>query len=143
MKKQYRVLQLDGGGIKGVMFLVFLVSLEKQMNRKISDIFDMFIGTSTGGISAGLFAMGMSAKEVLKFYEDNASKIFDKKWFWMTRKTRYKRKQVDDLCNKLMWKKMKHLAKRKKIFICTGVQMQHKIDGHYVDGDERTHFFKC
>lgn len=47
-----RILSLDGGGIKGLVELEILMQLEKSTGRKITDLFDWIIGTSTGGIIA-------------------------------------------------------------------------------------------
>ena len=52
-----RILSIDGGGIRGILPGQVLVSLEKKIqqktnnpNARISDYFDLFAGTSTGGI---------------------------------------------------------------------------------------------
>jgi hypothetical protein len=128
--KRFKILQLDGGGLLGIMFLTFLVELENKINKKISNIFDMFIGTSTGGIAGALFAKGMSSKEVLDFYLKHGKKIFDRKYFWILRGSKYNRKYIDKLVDKLLPMRMAELD---KIFICTGVNMK---DNQY------THFFK-
>jgi hypothetical protein len=133
--KKFKILQMDGGGLMGVIFLTYLVELEKKLNMSICDFFDMFIGTSTGGIAAGGFACGYTAKEILDFYKIYGRKIFNKRLFgflnpgsWWTGK--YKRKYVDTLVEKMMNKKMGELQ---KIFICTGVNMK---------DNQNTHFFK-
>ena len=48
----YRVLALDGGGIRGLIPAQVLDEIEKHMNRPISALFDLVAGTSTGGILA-------------------------------------------------------------------------------------------
>ena len=47
-----RVLCLDGGGIKGLILIDMLVTIERIANKKITELFDWIIGTSTGGILA-------------------------------------------------------------------------------------------
>lgn len=47
-----RVLCLDGGGIKGLIEIEVLMQIEANMKRKITELFDWIIGTSTGGIIA-------------------------------------------------------------------------------------------
>jgi len=47
-----RVLCLDGGGIKGLVLIDMLSTIEKITGRRIVDLFDWIIGTSTGGILA-------------------------------------------------------------------------------------------
>lgn len=47
-----RVLCLDGGGMKGLVQLEILSQLEVKTGRKITELFDWIVGTSTGGIIA-------------------------------------------------------------------------------------------
>ena len=47
-----RVLCLDGGGIKGLILIDMLITIERIANKKITELFDWIIGTSTGGILA-------------------------------------------------------------------------------------------
>jgi len=47
-----RVLCLDGGGIKGLILIELLSFIEMITSKKVIDLFDWFIGTSTGGILA-------------------------------------------------------------------------------------------
>ncbi len=48
----YRVLALDGGGIRGLIPAQVLKEIETHMGRPISEMFDLIAGTSTGGILA-------------------------------------------------------------------------------------------
>ncbi|KAK0628303.1 hypothetical protein B0T17DRAFT_149884 [Bombardia bombarda] len=53
-----RILVLDGGGIRGIVELAILAEIEKAIGLqiRIQDLFDLVIGTSTGGIVAlGVF----------------------------------------------------------------------------------------
>ena len=47
-----RVLCLDGGGIKGLILIDMLITIERIANKKITELFDWIIGTSSGGILA-------------------------------------------------------------------------------------------
>ena len=47
-----RVLFLDGGGMKGLVEIEVLSQLEEQTGRRITELFDWIVGTSTGGIIA-------------------------------------------------------------------------------------------
>ncbi len=49
----FRILSLDGGGIKGAFTAAFLASMERHLTKPIGAYFDLIAGTSTGGISAG------------------------------------------------------------------------------------------
>ncbi len=80
--KKFKILSIDGGGIKGVFPAHFLELIEAELlNRqdgktKIYQHFDLITGTSTGGIIALALALGIPASEVYNLYLDNASKIF-------------------------------------------------------------------
>jgi patatin-like phospholipase/acyl hydrolase len=83
--KKFKILSIDGGGIKGVFPAMFLMLLEDELkNRpdgktKIHQHFDLITGTSTGGIIAIALALGIPAKEIYQLYLDNAKKIFGNK----------------------------------------------------------------
>jgi|GEM_PF-308282 len=80
----YRILSIDGGGIRGIIPSVWLSELERQARRPISDLFDLVAGTSTGGIVAAgvtLPAEGgpgprYRASDILKLYLEEAPRIF-------------------------------------------------------------------
>ena len=68
-KKIKRVLSFDGGGVRAIAGVVFLKQLEVATGKSIFDLFDMFIGTSAGGMNALLVAMKkMSAEELHEFW---------------------------------------------------------------------------
>lgn len=71
-----RILSIDGGGIKGTQPAAFLATLEQDLERPIGEYFDLIAGTSTGGILAIGLALGHSAKDLLKLYEDRGPIIF-------------------------------------------------------------------
>ena len=54
-----RILCLDGGGIRGLIQLEVLSQLEKKTGRRITELFDWIIGTSTGGLIALGLVYGM------------------------------------------------------------------------------------
>lgn len=67
-RKGKRILSLDGGGIRGMFLIDILRSLETACGRKITDLFDIVVGTSTGGlIAAGLLA-GRSLDSIEECY---------------------------------------------------------------------------
>ena len=76
-----RILSIDGGGIKGVFPASFLTTIEDSIGDKISNYFDLIVGTSTGGIIALGLGLGFSAKEILAFYEKSGPDIFAGNWF--------------------------------------------------------------
>src|SRR5688572_3559704 len=71
-----RILAIDGGGIKGVFAAACLGALEETLGVDVGDYFDLIAGTSTGGIIALGLGAGMSANEILKFYEQLGPTVF-------------------------------------------------------------------
>jgi len=68
-KKAKRVLSFDGGGVRAIAGVVFLKQLEVATGKSIFDLFDMFIGTSAGGMNALLIAVKkMNASELHEFW---------------------------------------------------------------------------
>ncbi|MEM7223191.1 MAG: patatin-like phospholipase family protein [Pseudomonadota bacterium] len=81
-----RVLTLDGGGIRGVIPAAVLAYLEKESGRPISSLFDLIVGTSTGGILALALSTPapdgspkFSAAELETLYSTKGGEIF-KPW---------------------------------------------------------------
>jgi len=86
-QKPFKILSLDGGGIRGIIPATFLVELERELGQPISRAFDLVAGTSTGGI----LALGLnvpysedqpklpkySASELLELYSKKGEIIFD------------------------------------------------------------------
>lgn len=71
-----RILTIDGGGIKGVFPAAFLAGVEDAIEDNIANYFDLIVGTSTGGIIVLGLGIGLSAKELLTFYEEHGPTIF-------------------------------------------------------------------
>jgi patatin-like phospholipase/acyl hydrolase len=74
--KTFKILSIDGGGIKGLYSASILASLELKTGKSIADHFDMICGTSTGGLIAIGLANGMSAKSLVDLYMTKGSLIF-------------------------------------------------------------------
>lgn len=74
--KTFRVLSLDGGGIKGTYTAAFLAELEDMTGARVADHFDLIVGTSTGGIIALALGLGLPAGRILEFYLDRGPSIF-------------------------------------------------------------------
>jgi len=70
-----RVLSLDGGGAKGFYTLGVLKELEAAVGRPLYQCFDLIFGTSTGGIIAGLLALGYQVDEIHKLYREHVPAI--------------------------------------------------------------------
>jgi len=79
MNRPFRILSLDGGGIKGAFTASALATFERATGRRVVEHFDLITGTSTGGIIAIGLAMGKTAQEVCQFYETEGAVIFPKR----------------------------------------------------------------
>lgn len=76
---EFRILSLDGGGIRGAFAASFLAELEQQVGKPLVEHFDLIAGTSTGGIIAVALALGEPAAEILRFYETKGPLIFSRR----------------------------------------------------------------
>ena len=74
--RPFRILCLDGGGIRGAFTAAVLREWEQSTEMSIVDHFDLIAGTSTGGILATGLGLGLSAARMLKFYEEDGPDIF-------------------------------------------------------------------
>ena len=74
--KRFRILSLDGGGVKGLFTAAVLPEWEGRTGRAIVDHFDLIAGTSTGGIVALALGLGIPAADILKFYREQGPEIF-------------------------------------------------------------------
>ena len=74
----FRILSLDGGGIRGIFPAAVLASLESTYlgGDSVAEYFDLIVGTSTGGILALGLAAGMTAGELLDLYMTRGRDIF-------------------------------------------------------------------
>lgn len=78
---KYRILSLDGGGIRGIVTAVILerLSFEESLKGWLDSV-DLIAGTSTGGLLTLALAYGLDTQEIRKFYEEKGEKIFDDSW---------------------------------------------------------------
>ncbi len=72
----FKILSLDGGGIKGVFTASVLTAIEDEIKAPIGEYFDLIAGTSTGGIMALGLGLGFPANRILKFYREMGPEIF-------------------------------------------------------------------
>ena len=79
-----KIICFDGGGVRTIAALVFLKKLEAESGKKVSDIFDMFIGTSAGAFNAACFAYGGFSAEKIKRYWSKSylDQIMRSSFFW-------------------------------------------------------------
>lgn len=92
MHAPFRILSIDGGGIRGILPGQILVELERKLQRlasdptkRLADYFDMIAGTSTGGILTCLYLYPdpknpgrpfFTAEDAVNLYLKNGGGIF-------------------------------------------------------------------
>jgi len=74
--KTFKILSIDGGGIKGLYSATILKKFEEKFDCLTSDHFDMICGTSTGGLIALAISLKIPASDICKFYEEKGPEIF-------------------------------------------------------------------
>ncbi|RYG53259.1 MAG: patatin [Chitinophagaceae bacterium] len=80
---KFKVLSIDGGGIRGIIPCIILKYIEENTGSPISSLFNLIAGTSTGGIiSVGLtkheanYQNSFSAEQMLELYVKFGKDIF-------------------------------------------------------------------
>ena len=107
-----RVLSLDGGGIRGVIPARILTEIELRAKKPVHKLFDLIVGTSTGGILAiGLSAPPTqsqpdhySAESLLDLYVQRGAEIFERS-FWSLgglRDERYDEEPMERILKKML-----------------------------------------
>lgn len=81
--KKFRILSIDGGGLRGMVPLMVLEKIEKETGKRIHEMFDMVVGTSTGGIIVcGVLASEdgktprLTLAQLMNLYKSKAGEIF-------------------------------------------------------------------
>ncbi|MXZ89884.1 MAG: patatin-like phospholipase family protein [Chloroflexi bacterium] len=109
----FRILSLDGGGIKGIFPAAVLAGLEREHleGRSVGDYFDLIAGTSTGGILALGLGAGMTADEILRMYLEEGRRVFPSKERGLAGRARklffaqYDRNALDELLKQRLGEK--------------------------------------
>lgn len=78
MSDTYRILTLDGGGLRGIFTAAVLAEAEIAYGPAFLGCFDLLVGTSTGGILALGLASGRTCEDMLGFYREVGPRIFAK-----------------------------------------------------------------
>lgn len=82
----YKLLALDGGGIRGLITIEVLGAIEAMLAQMhpsgrtfvLADYFDYVAGTSTGAVIATCVSLGMRVDEIRAMYVESAELMFDK-----------------------------------------------------------------
>jgi patatin-like phospholipase/acyl hydrolase len=82
---KYKVLSIDGGGIRGIIPAIILKEIEKRTQKRIWELFDLIAGTSTGGFLAMILTMPnpnnpntarYSMEDIINMYREDGKNIF-------------------------------------------------------------------
>ena len=74
--RRFRILSLDGGGIRGAYPAALLAVWEQEFGCGAGSQFDLIAGTSTGGLLAIGLGFGIPAQALLEFYRERGPTIF-------------------------------------------------------------------
>ncbi len=77
-----RIMILEGGGMRGCITAYFLLELERRAGCPLWELFDLVVGTSTGGILAALIVSGVPAEQMVDFYKKDGPRIFKRSGWW-------------------------------------------------------------
>ncbi len=80
MSKKFRILALDGGGLRGVYTAHILKKIQEDEGIVFSEYFDLITGTSTGAILAGALATDKDIDDVIDLYKKEGKNIFSSKF---------------------------------------------------------------
>lgn len=79
--KKFRILALDGGGIRGVVTARILQEVQGLIGKQpLNEYFDLIAGTSTGAIVAAGLAIGKTPEELRQIYQKRGREIFNASW---------------------------------------------------------------
>ena len=76
---RFRILALDGGGVRGVCTAAYLARLEEIAGCPIRRFFDLICGTSAGGIIAIALARDVPATEIVSLFRNRTEEIFSRR----------------------------------------------------------------
>jgi len=71
--KKFRILSIDGGGLRGIVPVLVLKKIEEITGKRIHESFDMIAGTSTGGLIACGLSVSADGKTPLYNLDDLAN----------------------------------------------------------------------
>lgn len=75
-QSRYRILSLDGGGVRGIIPAIWLHHLEERLGYPLRNYFDLIAGSSTGAIIACAISAGIPASRIVQFYREESQEIF-------------------------------------------------------------------
>ena len=133
-KSPSKVLSFDGGGVRAIAGIVFLQKLEEYTGKKITDVFDMFVGTSAGAFNASCLAFdNMDIAKLKKYWsKDYLDRIMDSSFFWdqaslIQARPRYETKGRLKLLNEIFGNKSLGESRKPVVTLCYDIEKRKHI----------------
>lgn len=77
----FRILSLNGGGIRGIFQAVYLHEIAKNFHKPLANTFQLLAGTSTGALIALGLALEIEPSHLVDMFKTNGDLIFGRKRF--------------------------------------------------------------
>lgn len=74
--KTFRILSIDGGGVRGLLAAIWLNQLEQKLAAPLYRHFDLIAGTSTGSIIGCALSLGIDTETIIDFYLNRSREVF-------------------------------------------------------------------
>ena len=148
----FKILSIDGGGIKGIFPAGILAELEENCldGGHVGDYFDLITGTSTGGIIALGLGAGLAARSLLDLYLQEGRRVFPprqrarSRWlFSRFFRNRYDRSDLDELLQQALASKTLRDSKYRLLIPATEAKHGDPCvfktphhPGYFLDGDK-------
>ena len=78
-QNRFKILSLDGGGVRGIYSACLLNLIEEKIGISIFDAFDLVVGTSAGSIVAASVAINGEMRQLAERYESCMQTVFKSK----------------------------------------------------------------
>ncbi|MYC38713.1 MAG: patatin-like phospholipase family protein [Chloroflexi bacterium] len=148
----FKILSIDGGGIKGIFPAGILAELEEKClgGGHVGDYFDLLTGTSTGGIIALGLGVGLTARSLLDLYLHEGHRVFPPRQRARSRgifrrffRNRYDRSDLDELLQEVLASKTLRDSKYRLLIPATEAKHGDPCvfktphhPGYFLDGDK-------
>ncbi len=126
----YKILCIDGGGIRGVFSLEILKMLQEDLGKDIFQSFDCFSGTSTGALIVSALLKGFNPRELIHFYTIFGRKIFPKRRKSVTEEAKYNQDFLQTILKTTLSDKTTFADFEKHLIIPTCV-LSHSLDNRW------------
>ena len=115
----FKILAIDGGGMRGLYAAYLLKRIHEELNVIFSEYFDLIIGTSTGSIIAGAIAVDYPIEKIVLLYEVEGRKIFSSNGFSLSGfyRSKYSKRYLEIILNKALGNKTLSDVKKTRLII--------------------------